>query len=133
MLINVDMIYPIGSLYITTSTVSPEISFGGTWEKITGDAYLKIVQNDISLGQYGGTSSNHTIPVSSIPAHEHSAGLYDNVGINNKTVQAGGSYNAVTCEGGVNNKTSRIHTNTTGGGQAYYPYYYGVYVWKRTA
>lgn len=25
-----------------------------------------------------------------------------------------------------------FYTDYQGGGQAYYPYYYGVYVWKRT-
>ena len=133
MLINVDFIYPIGSIYITTSTVNPSISFGGTWEKITGDAYLKIVQNDASLGQYGGTSNQHKIPISSMPAHKHSAGIYDNIGLDNRVAAAGGSFNVVSIEGGVNVWTSRIRTNDTGGGQAYYPYYYGVYVWKRTA
>ena len=59
MIINVDMIYPIGALYITTSTVSPAISFGGTWTQITDDAYLKIVNTVGAVGALGGTSSAH--------------------------------------------------------------------------
>lgn len=30
--INLDFIYPIGTIYETTSTVHPNISLGGTWE-----------------------------------------------------------------------------------------------------
>ena len=32
MMINLDFIYPIGTIYETTSTVHPNILFGGTWE-----------------------------------------------------------------------------------------------------
>ena len=41
MQINVDLIYPIGSLYITTDTTfNPNIKFGGTWARLEGDVYL---------------------------------------------------------------------------------------------
>ena len=129
MKINIDMIYPIGALYITTSTVSPEISFGGTWTQITDDAYLKIVNTAGTVGKLNGTSSEHKIPVSSMPAHNHT-----------------GTVGSVVIDVGRSDSDFGWHTSTssgyranagtlknTGGGQAYYPYYYGVYVWKRTA
>lgn len=44
--INVDLIYPIGSIYMTTSTVSPAVLFGGTWERIKGRCIVGVDEND---------------------------------------------------------------------------------------
>ncbi len=131
MIFNADFIYPVGSLYITTSTVSPQVYFGGTWEKITGDAYLKIVQNDTNLGQYGGTSSQHKIPIESMPAHKHSSSR--NFGYDSGTSGWGALFQ--TYSSGYVYASSNLSNfmQNAGGGQAYYPYYYGVYVWRRTA
>lgn len=115
-------IYPVGSIYITVSNSNPSTLFGGTWEKISGDAYLKIVTSN--AGQYGGTSSQHKIPIASMPSHTHTV---------SKTAQ----YNrpsGVNFSGSGNwQGMSQVTTSATGGGQAYYPYYLGVYVWKRTS
>jgi len=69
MQINVDLIYPIGSIYMSINTVSPATLFGGTWEQITDDAYLKIVSSN--PGELGGTSSDHKITIESMPSHNH--------------------------------------------------------------
>jgi len=123
MKINLDFIYPIGALYITTSTISPEVSFGGKWTQIVDDAYLKIVSS--SPGILGGTSAQHKIPVSSIPSHNHYISSMRNCG-----ASSGGFY-GVACNSSAG--AVGMGTDNTGGGQAYYPYYYGVYVWKRIA
>lgn len=34
-----DIIYPIGSVYITFSSVSPATSIGGTWSQITNKGF----------------------------------------------------------------------------------------------
>ena len=72
MIINTNMLlaaYPVGSLYLTTNEINPGTLFGGTWEKLTGDAYLKIVTSN--PGQYDGTSDQHKIPINSMPSHRH--------------------------------------------------------------
>lgn len=113
--------YPIGSLYLTVSTTSPASIFGGTWEKLTQDAYLKIVTS--GAGGTGGRS-DHKIQVTNIPSHAHSLSSVLSSAFhttaNTSGSSAWGAY-------GLSNETS-----ATGGGQAYYPYYYGIYVWKRT-
>lgn len=131
MIINVDMIYPIGSLYITTSTVSPAVSFGGTWTQITNDAYLKIVTSN--AGSLGGTSSNHKIPVSSMPSHSHPYNQWVFNGSSASGTHYGYGWESNTGTMYNNMPSSWASIGNTGGGQAYYPYYYGVYVWKRTA
>ena len=118
-----DMIYPIGSIYISVASTNPQTLFGGTWEQITGDAYLKIVTEN--AGTLAGTSSEHKIPLSSIPAHHHSVPRVAQYGNSGATANftSGNAWQGV----------SGVNTSDTGGGQAYYPYYLGVYVWKRTA
>ena len=120
MKINVDLIYPVGSLYMTTNTISPETLFGGTWEKITSDAYLKIV--DSAAGNLGGTSSDHKIPISSMPSHNH--------GLGHGVMEAGNSAHNFFY-GGSSYEGALFATGNTGGGNAYYPYYYGIYLWRR--
>lgn len=128
MQINVDLIYPIGSLYLTTSTISPEILFGGTWERLTADAYLKIATGN-SAGTLGGTSSNHKIPVTSIPAHRHSFTSARQYGSGDTTDNSSKLGRTQANADGV----TTFYTDYQGGGKAYYPYYYQVFVWKRTA
>lgn len=126
MKINLDLIYPIGSIYLTTNTINPSVLFGGTWERIQNDAYLKIATGD-KAGNLGGTSSEHKIPVESMPSHSHS--IYGALsGANISASNTGNDWRINTSVGW----TIAKNTNT-GGGKAYYPYYYDVFVWKRTA
>lgn len=138
MIINTELLlaaYPVGSLYLTTNNINPGTIFGGTWEKITSDAYLKIVNSN--PGQLGGTSSEHKIPISSMPKHRHGIGYQDGSSL----VDACYNYNGIVGGGGVAivnpaasySKITGNYINQTGGDQPYYPYYYGIYVWRRTA
>ena len=138
MVINTEMLlaaYPVGSLYLTTNSINPGTLFGGTWEQITSDAYLKIVSSN--AGNLGGTSSQHKIPISSMPKHRHGIGYQDG----NSLVDACYNYSGIVGGGGVAivnpassySKITGNYINQTGGDQAYYPYYYGIYVWRRTA
>lgn len=66
MKINIDMIYPIGSIYMTTSTVSPAVLFGGTWERIKGRCIVGVDENDTDFGTVsktgGGQAHNNLQP-----------------------------------------------------------------------
>lgn len=128
MIINTDFllnqIYPVGSLYITTNETNPSIFLGGTWEKITSDAYLKIVSSN--AGNLDGTSSDHKIPINSMPNHTHNPNLY-------ATTPGSGSSAGTAVTGGAGAVNFWATNAGAGGGQAYYPYYYGIYVFRRTA
>lgn len=58
-----DIIYPINSVYITTSTVSPATSIGGTWTQIQDGACIAAYKNTS-----GYTGSKH-ITVDQMPEH----------------------------------------------------------------
>ncbi len=129
MKINLDFIYPIGSLYLTTNTISPSVLFGGTWERISDDAYLKIATGS-TAGNLDGTSSQHKIPVSSMPAHSHNFhGVNDGAAVQ----QQQGHYPIRIYQDKKSNWSPGHDIDNTGGGQPYYPYYYDVFVWKRIA
>lgn len=120
-------VYPVGSLYLTTNKTNPSIFLGGTWEMITSDAYLKIVSSN--AGNLGGTNSEHKIPLSSMPSHRHMLS----------------GYRATSSDATASDKRPRMYSKGTGAGwdggdsigltgdgQPYYPYYYGIYVFRRT-
>lgn len=134
MLINVDFIYPIGCLFITTDTTfNPNITFGGTWARLEGDVYLKNVPSSSGqpIGNYGGTSIDHKIPISSIPSHGHSGNIMTSAG----DTSAWNYFYFNPSGGGVGNGqwSGSLRIGSSGGGQAYYPYYYGIICWHRIA
>ena len=63
-------VYPIGSIYMSTSTTSPATLFGGTWEQIH-DRFLLSSSDSYPLGGIGG-EANHTLSVNEMPSHNHS-------------------------------------------------------------
>lgn len=121
-----EILHPIGEVYTTTdSSFDPNISWGGTWEQLTADAYFKIVTS--GAGNLNGTSSTHQIPVSSMPAHAHL--VTTPVYYYSERADDGGIYGTMAST----TKAISRYTDGAGGGQAYYPYYYGVIAWHRTA
>lgn len=115
-------IFPVGYVFLTTDgSFNPNGHYKGTWEKLSADAYFKIVQS--GAGSLGGTSSTHQIPLSSMPPHTHNygAGAPYRTSDGTEHYSADMTYNPVAT------------TTSAGGGQAYYPYYYGVIAWHRTA
>lgn len=120
-----DLTHPVNSLFISKNNTSPASLFGGEWEQLTEDAYLKIVSSN--GGVVGGTSAEHKIPIESMPSHNHNFNI--NV-MNNGDCWTCASGDCYVPKGGGNWTYS---TGSTGGSQPYYPYYFGVYAWVRVA
>ena len=124
----INTIYPVGSIYMSVISTSPQILFGGTWEQIE-DKFLLASGTSYSNGSTGGEAT-HRLTVSEIPSHRHSRRTQpQSFAEQNKTKSdiispANGSSNAVT-----------KYSDYTGGGQAHnnMPPYLVVNVWKRTA
>lgn len=123
-------IYPVGSIYMSTSAVSPAELFGGTWTKIE-NRFLLAAGSSYSAGSTGG-EARHTLTVNEMPSHRHNInkaryGTY-------QWLSAGqGGTDAVRTDNYDAANTNTTHA--TGGGQAHnnMPPYLAVYVWQRTA
>lgn len=64
MFVNIcDVIYPVGSVYITQNSASPADLFGGSWQKIESGSYIRATDADTPPLEEGGSTSlshNHT-------------------------------------------------------------------------
>ena len=133
----VEMIYPVGSIYISASATSPETLFGGTWAQINGRFLIGTgtpENNDdgtlpgnynYAAGSKGGEAA-HTLTVDEMPAHRHA--IYMGGESNNGEFWGP---NVITPQ----NKTSANATDTSGGNHPHnnMPPYLAVYMWQRTA
>lgn len=64
-----NLIYPVGSIYLSVNSVDPSTLFGGTWEKIK-DTFLLSSGDTYSIGSTGGNSST-TLEIANLPSHNH--------------------------------------------------------------
>lgn len=122
MKINIDFIYPVGSIYMSANAKNPGVLFGGTWTQLK-DRFLLGAGNTYSAGATGG-SATHTLTIDEMPSHNH--GL--------KNDKTGGSGSAKWVVNSSASSGTGVITNT-GGNQAHnnMPPYLVVYMWKRTA
>ena len=118
----VDMIYPVGSIYISLSETNPFESCG-VWEKIDSETFLMSAGiEETSLGQTGGSNTINILP-NNLP-----------VGINSITAHTGGfaGTNAIETTSNPTSKTFYLveyagiseEINST-------PKYLAVNMWKR--
>lgn len=66
----VDLVYPVGSIYIAWNNVSPAGTFGGTWAEISNGYFLCANGSGTNLGATGG-SNTKTLTTNELPAHTH--------------------------------------------------------------
>ena len=75
----VDIVYPVGSIYMSLNSTSPNKLFGGTWERITGRFLLAATDGgaaggngnaSIAPGNTGGEAV-HQLIVDEMPSHTH--------------------------------------------------------------
>ena len=68
--------YPVGSIYMSTSSTSPATLFGGTWTQLE-DCFLLTAGQTYTAGDTGGAAShthetqNHTLTTNEMPSHTH--------------------------------------------------------------
>ena len=122
----IDLVYPVGSIYMSVSSTSPATLFGGTWEQLK-DRFLLGVGDTYSNGATGGEAT-HTLTVEEMPSHTHRLKKNSSIGT---ARQSGGDW--LTDNYGNTWVSSAIEN--TGGGKAHnnMPPYLVVYMWKRTA
>lgn len=152
-----DLIYPVGAIYMSVNSTSPSLLFGGRW--------VQISQGRTIIGQGTGTDSNseqqtfangdtggeynHTLSTNEIPSHTHnsisltgSTRIQQYNGSASSTTgiisQSNNNYNIGTTSGSNFGSTTitvdATHTHdSVGGGQSHnniQPYFV-CYIWKR--
>lgn len=65
----IDLIYPIGSIYMSVNNVSPATFLGGTWSALSG-RFLLGANSTYTAGSTGG-SATHTLTTAEMPSHSH--------------------------------------------------------------
>ena len=125
----VDLIYPVGSIYMSVSSTTPATLFGGTWSAWgTGRVPVAIdaSQTEFNTVEKTGGAKTHTLSVNEMPSHNHTVTV-------SWLGEEGGGYPPGTTFPSVNASTTG--TTWAGGGQAHYNLqpYITCYMWKRTA
>lgn len=126
-----NLIYPVGSIYMSINSTNPSTLFGGTWTRLPKGKFLYNIDSDSASwgnGNSTGTATNsHTLTVEQIPSHTHTVDKYYNTGV--------GGYYVYGSNGTGSKLTNDTGINATGGGKGHshnIPYI-SVYMWRRTA
>lgn len=125
-----NLVYPIGSIYMSVNNVNPTSFLGGTWESWgSGKVPVGVDVSDANFDtvEKTGGEKTHSLTVSEIPSHEHTSN-----GI--PVTKTEGGYVAMRSGTFSNFSTDIIsETNTTGGSFAHNNLqpYITCYMWKR--
>ena len=133
----IDVVYPVGSIYMSVNTVSPSVLFGfGVWEKIE-DKFLLGSGTTYANGSTGGSAD------AVIVSHSHQPNADGEYIVTSEEKTANNTKVAYSASGNrwVDGQTSESHfhhrtsTNTVGedGTNKNMPPYITVNIWKRTA
>ena len=130
----VDFIYPVGSLFISTTSTKPSAYLGGTWER-WGQGRVPIsvsdTDSDFNTANKTGGEKTHTLLTDEMPSHLHAKGTL-------ATSSAGAHEHSVSgtaASAGNHSHTISGSTASAGSGNAHnnMPPYITCYMWKRTA
>ena len=122
----IDTIYPLGSIYMTTSSTHPNVLFPGTYWLPIENRFLFGAGNTYKAGSTGGEAT-HTLTENEIPNHQHSIWYPNEGGEQSAAIgyPEAGSKNTWYAEASK--------TAGTGGGAAHnnMPPYFAVWIWQR--
>lgn len=80
---DIDLIYPVGCVIVTTSESDPRLSLG-SWERITGGRYVRVAGEGEAAMATGGSNSV-TLSEANMPEHTHAVSV-------STTVESGGAH-----------------------------------------
>ena len=129
-MIDVNLLYPIGSIYMSIQSTNPSTFFGGTWERIAkGKTLVGVDENDtdFNVSSKTGGEKTHKLTIDEMPSHNHS------VNSRATTFADTGSYNPQ--QGSGDRTWKNLTVNNTGGGQSHNNLqpFYTCYIFVRTA
>lgn len=142
-----DVVYPVGSIYLTVNNVSPASSIGGTWTQIENCLLAASGDKYNVAGRFAGSDIITTLEV---PDHQHEVMAWNSTSATYspcafwRTSAGGGnnwqmlSYGNPADSTGWNLWTKGTWRTDANGNivaeqKAHIPYHYSLHVWKRTA
>lgn len=142
-------VYPVGSIYISTSSENPGNIYGGTWEEYgKGRTLVGVDSNDsdFSTVEKLGGEKTHTLTIDEMPSHNHVERMFLDQSGYSSVKPAGYAYYIYSTQSSnvitwANTQLSNINywrigdTEDKGGSQAHNNLqpYITTYMWKRTA
>lgn len=137
-----DMVYPVGTIYMSSNSTSPATLFGGTWVQLQ-DRFMIAAGPTYPAGTTGGsathvhTTGDHVLTTNEMPSHNHvlfypnSAGQgVANIGYPDATINK--TWWAEACKTG-NEGGGAAHNHGDTGSASNLPPYWAVCMWERTA
>jgi len=132
----VDLIYPVGAIYMSVASVSPATLFGGTWVPWgTGRVPVGIDTSDAAFDtvEKTGGAKTHTLSTAEMPTHNHGGKI---AGTSNGDYMGlvGGGQGGWGIASSTNNNIYRAGISNDGSGSAHNNLqpYIACYMWKRT-
>ncbi|EHI69922.1 hypothetical protein STRIC_1424 [Streptococcus ictaluri 707-05] len=127
-----NMVYPVGAIYMSTSSANPSTFIGGTWQRYAqGRTIVGVSENESEFSYVGktGGAKTHTLITSEMPSHTHGIGS-GNKFVGNGTGEGGAGLSATS-----NSYAVYSNTASAGGGQPHNNLqpYITTYIWLRTA
>ena len=142
-------VYPVGSIYISTSSENPGNIYGGTWEEYGKGRTLVGVDSsdsDFSTVEKLGGEKTHTLTIDEMPSHNHVERMFLDQSGYSSVKPAGYAYYIYSTQSSnvitwANAQISNMNywrigdTEDKGGSQAHNNLqpYITTYMWKRTA
>ena len=128
--------YPVGAIYTSIDSTSPETLFGGTWAQLTNTFLYAstTADSDVTTAPSGQGEATHTLTGNEMPSHNHRVMDWTII------VSANGNSGSTTMGSGklyhpAKDDRDVRYSYNSGGGAAHnnMPPYMKVYMWKRTA
>lgn len=150
MKINVDFMYPIGSVYISTQSTNPSVLFGGTWEQTSKSRCIMGAGSNIAntdnrwgempVGSYLFSAGvrvgevTHRLLEAEMPAHTHSS-CYRHIGTDDSNFSGHIDNSVEANDTGTDRRKDQLTTGSTGGNTAHnnLPPVEVYYIWKRVS
>ena len=142
-----DLIYPVGSIYLSLNATNPNLLFGGTWQLLS-NRFLVGAGPEFPPGSTGGEST-HRLTVDEMPSHTHS-GSTNSAGRHSHKIASLGTHSGGQKVADATTSTRTMYAGyiseegehshglsiyAAGGNAAHnnLPPYLAVYMWERTA
>lgn len=147
-----NMVYPVGSIYMSVNNISPQTFLGGTWEVWgAGRVPVSVASGDTDFGtvEKTGGEKKHSLTVGEMPTHDHNiavepdeSGYGGGISITTESGRyvrylptTNSTDNKIGLEAVLGAPTSVVALTVTGGNNSHNNLqpYITCYMWKRTA